>query len=30
VLDDATRPDAQVETLARFAVAAGRPVIERA
>ncbi len=30
VLDDATRPDAQVETLARFAVVAGRPVIERA
>ena len=30
VLDDATSPDAQVETLARFAVAAGRPVIERA
>ena len=29
-LDDATRPDARVETLARFSVRAGRPVIERA
>ncbi len=28
-LDDATRSDARIETLARFAVQAGRPVIER-
>lgn len=28
VVDDATRPDASVETLARFAVEAGRPVLE--
>ncbi|MEY2618724.1 MAG: putative alkaline phosphatase precursor [Pseudomonadota bacterium] len=30
VLDDATRPDARIETQARFTVQAGRPVIERA
>lgn len=30
VLDDATRPDAQVSTLARFAVEAGRPQLEQA
>ncbi len=30
VLDDATRPDARIETQARFVVQAGRPVIERA
>ncbi len=30
VLDDATRPDARIETLARFAVAPGRPVVEKA
>jgi alkaline phosphatase D len=30
VLDDAKRPDAQVATLARFAVEAGRPRLERA
>ncbi len=29
VLDDATRPDPRVETLATFAVQAGRPVVER-
>ena len=30
VLDDATRPDARIETQARFTVQVGRPVIERA
>ncbi|MBX3652593.1 MAG: alkaline phosphatase D family protein [Ramlibacter sp.] len=30
VVDDVTRPDARVSTLARFSVAAGRPVVERA
>ena len=30
VLDDATRADARIETQARFAVRAGRPVVERA
>ena len=30
VLDDVRRPDAAVETMATFTVAAGRPVIERA
>jgi alkaline phosphatase D len=30
VLDDATRADARLETLARFEVQAGRPVVERA
>ncbi len=30
VLDDVTRADAQVRTLARFGVPAGRPVLERA
>jgi len=30
VLDDATRPDAQVSTLARFTVEAGQPRVERA
>jgi alkaline phosphatase D len=29
-LDDATRPDAAVSTLARFAVEAGRPMVQRA
>ena len=29
VLDDATRPDARVSTLARFAVPAGRPRLDR-
>ena len=29
VLDDVTRPDAKIETLARFAVQSGRPLIER-
>lgn len=29
VLDDVTRPDARIETLARFAVQSGRPLIER-
>ncbi|MBX3587755.1 MAG: alkaline phosphatase D family protein [Ramlibacter sp.] len=30
VVDDVTRPDARVSTLAQFTVAAGRPVVERA
>jgi alkaline phosphatase D len=30
VVDDVTRPDTKIETLARFAVEAGRPVIEKA
>ncbi|MDP3652823.1 MAG: alkaline phosphatase D family protein [Rhodoferax sp.] len=30
VLDDVTRPDSSIETLARFAVQAGRSVVERA
>jgi len=29
VLDDATRPDARIETLARFSVQAGRPLLEQ-
>lgn len=30
VVDDVTRKDAQIQTLARFSVAAGKPVIEKA
>ena len=30
VVDDVTRQDTKIETLARFTVQAGRPVVERA